>query len=154
MKRLLLFVLLASFPCWAQEAKLARPEPKRVNVLKSKKFWIETAITFGFAAWDAESTVSALKRCQRAGVPCFEVNGLFGSTPSRKELYWKGGLVIAAERAIIGVVWHYKPNAGSAMSTFVTGGHMFVHSVFVNRNNHLLKQQRPVCPSGTVCQVR
>lgn len=88
-------------------------EQKRHNPLKSKKFWIETAVVVGVSLWDAETTVSVLRRCSA----CAESNPLFSRRPSRSELYWKGGLTVVGERGLVALVWWRHDNAGSFLST-------------------------------------
>jgi hypothetical protein len=148
MKRVLVVLLLAALPVIAQDAK-----PKKPNPFKSKKFWIETGITVGFALLDGVSTTRAMKACPT----CTEGNPIFGSRrPSKKRRYLIGGAFIVGERLAIAAIWRNDEKAGTMLSTVATAGHVVFHSAFAAHNFALAKSQERlrVCPAqGDGCAV-
>ena len=139
---LLLGVLLVPLTAEAQQRKPGNP-------FKSKKFWIETAVTVTFAVLDARSTTRALKVCPS----CHEEFPLFSARPSRKELYFKGGAFIAAERLLIAGMWKLHEPAGSALSSVATAVHVGLHIGGIRQNNKIYERAKQ-CPSGTTCNLQ
>ena len=140
MKRIILAAILMLMLPMAAGAQ------KRPNPFKSWKFWVETGLVVGIRIWDAESTLSAQRRDPflRESFP------IFSRRPSRRELYWKGGLITAGERGLIALIWRKKPRLGSVLSSMDAGNNLIFHSIAIDSNNSI----RTVCPSGTTCNLQ
>lgn len=140
-RKLALLLLILALPASAQDKRYKNP-------FKSKKYWIETAITVGFAILDAESTVRLNKVCST----CTESNrAVFNSRPSRGELYAKGGAIIASERLLIAALWpHPKTHKwAQVLSTSSATGHAIYHSLAARHNFSLADK----CQKDLACMA-
>ena len=109
-----------------------------VKALRSPKFWLETGVSVGVAAWDGKTTSDLLARCPT----CVERNPIFGTPrPSRLRRNLVGAATLIGSRGFVAAVWQRNERAGSALSSVECAGRAAFHVPFALRN-------RKICAGG------